>query len=665
MGYGQCLLNNGAQMTLNNGVHVYLDGGSTAHYTNQNGGLITSTSSNAGTITVLGNWINNASNVAFSNDGSTVLMSGANQTIGGTNSSTFDNLILSGSGTKQLLVNTSVGGGILKSGSLDLTSRPLDLNSHTLTITNSLTAGIIKTSGYILSETPSTPGYGTIQWNIGNASGSYEFPFGSFSTTYIPLLMNVNTAGIQTSTGNISASTYPTTSSLSINNRPLPSGVADLNNNCSSEHATKMLDRFWVINSNNYSTKPISSMLFSYQDNEWDLTASSTNTITENKLKVWNYNTNWQGISTSSNNPSLNQQTLASTSNDGVFTLGEYNQLQLQLIKADSVKCLGQSNGVIQFSVSQSGYGNTSFAWNGVNSPDTIRSNLAAGIYTITAIDLMGCSNTLTINLVAASYSLSPVIVASSATAQPISCITPSSVIVPLFTPSSNLIYSWSGPSGGILGSSSMSSITVGLPGNYSVIATNSISGCSAALQIINVSSTNSIIALFNADQLTGTAPLNVLFTNQSAGAITYTWTYGDGNGSNQLNASNTYTTHGTYTVLLTASNGICNDTYTLEIVVKTPLGIIPEIFTPNGDNVNDVFEIIGLENYPNNKLQIFNRWGNLIYTSSPYKNDWNGVSNSVDKTGTNKLPVGTYYYLLELGDDNKSIFKGFVQLMY
>lgn len=395
MGYGQCLLNNGAQMTLNNGVHVYLDGGSTAHYTNQNGGLITSTSSNAGTITVLGNWINNASNVAFSNDGSTVLMSGANQIIGGTNSSTFDNLILSGSGTKQLLVNTSVGGVILKSGSLDLTSRPLDLNSHTLTITNSLTTGIIKTSGYILSETPSTPGYGTIQWNIGNASGSYEFPFGSFSTTYIPLLMNVNTAGIQTSTGNISASTYPTTSSLSINNRPLPSGVADLNNNCSSEHATKMLDRFWVINSNNYSTKPISSMLFSYQDNEWDLTASSTNTITENKLKVWNYNTNWQGISTSSNNPSLNQQTLASTSNDGVFTLGEYNQLQLQLIKADSVKCLGQSNGVIQFSVSQSGYGNTSFAWNGVNSPDTIKSNLAAGIYTITAIDLMGCRDTL------------------------------------------------------------------------------------------------------------------------------------------------------------------------------------------------------------------------------------------------------------------------------
>lgn len=90
---------------------------------------------------------------------------------------------------------------------------------------------------------------------------------------------------------------------------------------------------------------------------------------------------------------------------------------------------------------------------------------------------------------------------------------------------------------------------------------------------------------------------------------------------------------------------------------------IIPEIFTPNDDGRNETYQIIGIENYPNNVFEVYNRWGNLVYTEIGYKNTWNGSSNT--SSNTNKLPAGTYYYILFLNDQNKSKYNGFIQLQY
>ncbi|MCW3076001.1 MAG: hypothetical protein JWO32_3179, partial [Bacteroidetes bacterium] len=57
--------------------------------------------------------------------------------------------------------------------------------------------------------------------------------------------------------------------------------------------------------------------------------------------------------------------------------------------------------------------------------------------------------------------------------------------------------------------------------------------------------------------------------------------------------------------------------------------------------------------------------WGSPVYSAKPYKNDWDGTPNEQGKTGSGKLPTGTYFYLLELGDTNKSIYKGFIQIQY
>jgi gliding motility-associated-like protein len=79
--------------------------------------------------------------------------------------------------------------------------------------------------------------------------------------------------------------------------------------------------------------------------------------------------------------------------------------------------------------------------------------------------------------------------------------------------------------------------------------------------------------------------------------------------------------------------------------------------FSPNQDGNNDTFVIscIGEEKYKNNRLEIFNRWGNLVYSKNRYDNSWDGTSNGrLNVQVDDKLPSGTYYYVLDLGDGSK-----------
>ncbi len=82
----------------------------------------------------------------------------------------------------------------------------------------------------------------------------------------------------------------------------------------------------------------------------------------------------------------------------------------------------------------------------------------------------------------------------------------------------------------------------------------------------------------------------------------------------------------------------------------------IPNGFSPNGDGVNDNFEIPGIEFFPNNELKIFNRWGNLIREFRGYANEWRGTNASEEP-----LPDGTYYYILKLNDDVNTTYTGYV----
>jgi len=69
----------------------------------------------------------------------------------------------------------------------------------------------------------------------------------------------------------------------------------------------------------------------------------------------------------------------------------------------------------------------------------------------------------------------------------------------------------------------------------------------------------------------------------------------------------------------------------------------IPNILSPNGDNVNDQFLVGCIDQFPDASIKIFNRWGDIVHTATPYLNDWEGTYKG------KPLPAGTYFYMLQL----------------
>lgn len=88
-------------------------------------------------------------------------------------------------------------------------------------------------------------------------------------------------------------------------------------------------------------------------------------------------------------------------------------------------------------------------------------------------------------------------------------------------------------------------------------------------------------------------------------------------------------------------------DTARVTILINEVVQLaIPGGFSPNGDGQNDIFNIQGLENYPQNSLTVINRWGDIIYTAQPYNNDWDGSSNSGINIAGDHVTDGTYFYV-------------------
>lgn len=185
--------------------------------------------------------------------------------------------------------------------------------------------------------------------------------------------------------------------------------------------------------------------------------------------------------------------------------------------------------------------------------------------------------------------------------------------------------------------------------------------GCSSfpASMVINVSPQP--IANFSATPVTALGSIPIVFVDSSQNAAYWSWNFGDGGSSTTTNPQYIYNAEGSYTVTLIIQTAEgCYDTATTVINIIDGLHI-PNVFTPNGDGSNDLFEISGT-NFQNFDAEIFDRWGVPVFQSSAAQISWNG------KTLTGSWATeGTYFLKLKITLLNGSVvnYASFITLFY
>ncbi len=189
----------------------------------------------------------------------------------------------------------------------------------------------------------------------------------------------------------------------------------------------------------------------------------------------------------------------------------------------------------------------------------------------------------------------------------------------------------------------------------YWVIGSNG--SCISDTQKVTVTVIPKPKARLSANPVKGTVPLSVQFTNISVNATGYLWYFGDGDTSTAFSPKHIYLVKGKYTALLIAFNSQgCSDTVSAEIIADDMFIIyIPNVFTPDGDGLNEAFEIY-TEGIKSLEGQIYNRWGELLYTwEMPGGKWWDGTYHD------RAVPDGVYLYLINVKDtnNNRHIYKG------
>lgn len=282
-------------------------------------------------------------------------------------------------------------------------------------------------------------------------------------------------------------------------------------------------------------------------------------------------------------------------------------------------------------SVTLTAGGGTSYLWSTGATTNAITVS-QSGNYVVTASNSCGTSTTtqtVTVNQI-------PV---ADITADNIGLICPGSFVTLSVNTTGNIL--WSTLETG-------NTLQVSIPGTYSVVVSNT---CGTDVDSIQVAASN-LDVNFTQNVITGIAPLNVVFTNQSANAGVFNWNFNDGTTSTTTSPNHTFTNGGMYWVVLQGTKeGICFDYDSVLIeVIELVNYEIPNIFTPNSDGINEEFGIIGtgVKQYD---MTIYNRWGNWVIEKSGLKpllsNKYRGWDGNTSQR--HECSAGVYFYVMKL----------------
>jgi gliding motility-associated-like protein len=309
----------------------------------------------------------------------------------------------------------------------------------------------------------------------------------------------------------------------------------------------------------------------------------------------------------------------------------------------DSVTCRTNASNPVLLDGSGSVGNNLQFTWKNslgaTISTNSTASVTQAGIYEFTVTDAVsGCDTTIFVRVEL--NSANPAVFV--AVGGELDCITPTVNLTASVANASNVIYVWTGVSGTIVTDPNQSQITVNAGGFYNVYVENLGNGCISDSNVVFVKYTPGPTAGISASIISGDAPLDVDFTNTSSDYNSSLWFISGSQISGSTDYSHTFSNFGDFNVMLVVSNGLCNDTATVSIsVFDNSTIVIPNVITPNGDNVNDVFKIEAT-NVETLDVKIFNRWGQKVY-------EWEGIQGSwaAKNFSGADVPEGTYFYIL------------------
>lgn len=468
----------------------------------------------------------------------------------------------------------------------------------------------------------------TLTITAGNVNGTLSWSTGSSNTS-----ITVNAAGTYTATATNSCGTATASSVITLSNPPSVTINPSATQICPGQTIT--LNTSNVNGTLAWSTGPTTPSITVNAPGSYDVTATnSCGSVTATQVITAG---TAPAVSVSPVNASICPGTTATITASGISgnltwsngatgnpitvnaagtytataTTGCGTATATATITADPLPTVSIAGGIAQsyctgssLTLNASTTNTTTFSWSDGSGNAALTVN-TPGTYTATATNNCG------------SATASVVVTENNA---PLALITPHGNTILcngqtlLLTGSGGTSYAWSNGSTG-------TDITISAAGNYYVIASN---GCGSDTAFISIQYGGPDASFDYSGETV--SPATIVFNNTSTGGVSYDWDFGDGKGSTDLNPTNIYEGEGSYTITLTVTdaNG-CTDDAHKTITITDPFNFfLPNVFTPNGDNVNDLFLVMasGIKEF---RMSIFNRWGELVFESFDVYEGWDG----------------------------------------